>query len=342
MPDHPIRVSRRALTVIVTLIVAALTAAGLVTVTDDTSPTQPRTPAASPTATVTVELGGPGHATVPATAPTPAPAAAETGLNASDPPRAIAEHNDTLKPTGQPTVPAAVPLAAPAQAGCKTALVRNYSSRNGAPILLGVIHWTGSAITPGWSGIDGNLKWFDTAAAQASSNYVTDSWGNCALAVAESQKAWTQAAFNPWSLSVEIVNPGVLPLFRAQAGFDRVVELLVGWHDRWDLPLRRARVSGCKVLLSGILAHRDLGACGGGHPDVGTGGDVDRLIAAAKKIVAAHSVTALDRSTCRKLNWWRAHDRPHGLAETRAVRRRKALTTRGVTCTAHGPIRRPA
>jgi hypothetical protein len=341
LPKFPIRVPRPVAQALVALLLAVFVAAGVITIPDDTTP--PPAPAApSPTGTVTVELGGPGHATVPAAAPTPAPAAAETGLNASDPPSAIAEHNDTLKPAGQPTVPASVPLAAPSQAGCKTALVRNYSSRNGAPILLGVIHWTGSAITRGWSGIDGNLKWFDTAAAQASSNYITDSWGDCALAVAESQKAWTQAAFNPWSLSVEIVNPGVLPLFRAQAGFDRVVELLVGWHDRWDLPLRRARVSGCKVLLSGILAHRDLGACGGGHPDVGTGGDVDRLIAAAKKIVAARSVTALDRSTCRKLNWWRAHDRPHGLAETRAVRRRKALTTRGVTCTAHGPIRRPA
>jgi hypothetical protein len=342
LPKLPIRVPRTAVRVALALVIALLTAAGVIQITDPPAPTPAPTRAPSPTMTITVELGGPGHATVPASAPTPAPADAEADLNAGPTPApAIAEHNDTLKPAGQPTVPAALPLAAPTVPGCKTALVRNFSSRNGAPVLLGVIHWTGSAITPGWAGIDGNLKWFDTPAAQASSNYITDSWGNCALAVPEALKAWTQAGFNPWSVSVEIVNPGVLPLFRSQAGFDRVVELLVGWHDRWNLPLRRAHVSGCKVLLSGILAHRDLGACGGGHPDVGTGDDVDRLIAAAKKIVAARTAaSALDRSTCRKLNWWRAHGRPHGLAETRAVRRRRALAVRGVTCTAHGPVKR--
>jgi hypothetical protein len=69
---------------------------------------------------------------------------------------------------------------------------------------------------------------------------------------------------------------------------------------------------------------------------------VQVLIDAAKKVVAARSVTAIDRATCRKLQWWRAHGRPHGLAETRAIRRRKALTARGVLCTAHGPVRRPA
>jgi hypothetical protein len=283
------------------------------------------------------ELGGPGAATVPAAAPTPAPGLGERVLRAGATAlESVALANDAMRPPGQPTVPTYIPLAAPSVPGCKTALVRNFSSRHGAPVLLGVIHWTGSPITPGWSGIDGNLKWFDTPAASASSNEITDSWGHCALAVPESQKAWTQAGFNPWSVSVEIVNPGVLPLFRSQAGFDRVVDLIVGWHERWKLPLQRARVSGCKVLVPGVLAHRDLGACGGGHPDVGNGGDVDRLIAAARARV---SVTATDRLTCRKLNWWRAHGRRPGAPAANAVRRRKALESRGVRCLKTGPVR---
>lgn len=46
-----------------------------------------------------------------------------------------------------------------------------------------------------------------------------------------------------------------------------------------------------------------------------------------------------DRTTCRRLNWWRAHGRPHGLAERRAIRRRRALAARGVRCTRRGPVR---
>lgn len=120
-----------------------------------------------------------------------------------------------------------------------------------------------------------------------------------------------------------------------------VARLMVGWHHRWGIPYQVGRVnSACVPTKPGFLAHRDLGRCGGGHPDIGTPSAVPDLIALAKQLDHVVTVTSVDRVTCRKLNWWRTHGRPHGKPETNAVRRRRALDRRHVTCTAHGPVRR--
>lgn len=238
----------------------------------------------------TVTLGGPGHDQVVLTPPAQAivkdakqddaapvkgghTGVTENDLNAPPPNTDVVKQSQDLQPPGQPDIPAHVPLATASVPGCATRLVRNYSSRRGAPVLLGVIHWTGSRPTPG-SPASGRaiVSWFDQPAAQASSSEISDQDGRCWLVVPESQKAWTQAAFNSWSVSVEIVNQGVQPLFQKPAARAVVVKLMRGWHRRWKIPYRRAHVTqnGCRVVRSGFLAHRDLGACGGGHPDVGT------------------------------------------------------------------------
>jgi hypothetical protein len=235
---------------------------------------------------VTTTLGGPGHDTIILNAPAQQivkqqkaedaagnSKAAESNLNAPAPPPQLVEQSKALKPAGQPAVPAKVPLASVSTTGCTTKLVRNFSSRRGAPVLLGVIHWTGSRPTPGSpaSGL-AIVSWFDQPAAQASSNYITDQDGRCWLVVAESQKAWTQANYNAWAISDEIVNQGVQPLLQNTRARATVIRLMRGWHARWHIPYRYARVTqaGCRVVRSGFLAHRDLGACGGGHPDVGS------------------------------------------------------------------------
>lgn len=304
---------------------------------------------------VTTTLGGPGHKTIILNPPaqqivrdakrddeTPAtkgPGQTESNLNAPAPAPAVVDESKALKPAGQPVIPAHVPLATVSTPGCTTKLVRNYSSRNGAPVLLGVIHWTGSRPTPGSpsSGL-AIVSWFDQSAAQASSDEITDQDGRCWLVVAESQKAWTQAAFNSWAVSVEIVNQGVQPLLQNPRARAAVVRLMRGWHARWHIPYRYAKVTqaGCRVLRSGFLAHRDLGACGGGHPDVGTF-DLQGLIREAAS--GDRPVSATDRATCRKVNYWRTHGRKHGAPERNAVRRKAALTKRHVTCTPAGPVR---
>lgn len=307
--------------------------------------------------TVTITLGGPGAKQVelPPQAQATAQAQAEkadagdeqvhAGLRAGPPASsapATVQHNADEQPAGQPAIPDTVPLAAVSAKGCRTTLVRNYSSRNGAPILLGVIHYTAST-DHGWDGVLGNVRWFDSPAAQASSNYIIDRRiGACALAVPESQKAWTQAGFNAWSLSVEVTATGREASLVEGKGRTRLLQLIRRWHRVYKLPYRRGAVSGCRVTRIGFVQHRDLGQCGGGHVDV-TPFDINPYIAEAKRLdhaakaKKAPKVTAADRVLCRKINWWRTY-RPRGQALRNANLRVKELQSRGLVCQAHNVL----
>jgi hypothetical protein len=336
------------------LITAALALSVTIVVTDDGPDHEP----GQPRRTVTVTLGGQGHEKIALTPAAQAQVAqqakedaagqdakAESDLHeARQPSSAALEQARGRAPPGAPRIPQATTFASPSTAGCTSAFVRNVSSRPaGARVLLGVIHWTGSRPIPRSTADDlAIVRWFDTPAAQASSNYITDDDGHCYYVVPESQKAWTQAGFNPWAVSDEHINAGVLPVFPTAAGRDAVVRLMRGWHERWKIPYQRGLVRGCTVIRPGFLAHRDLGPCGGGHPDIGIPSAVDELIRQAA--AGDHPVTSVDRATCRKLNAYR-RDRDHG-ARISAHRghinatRRRALAARGITCTARGPIRR--
>lgn len=250
---------------------------------------------------------------------------------------AAAQQQDDL--AANDGLPVVTPLAAPEQRGCTSRFVRNYSSRRGVRPRLWVLHYTVSPNRPGWSDVNSIVSLFDTASFQASSNYVVDNEGHCAYIVRESDKAWTQATANPVSISVEVINTGKESTYAASAGLARLAQVISDSAKRWDIPIRRGKVSGCVVATSGILAHTDLGACGGGHADINPF-SVDQVIAAVLKYRRAGQVTEIDRVTCRKLNWWRANDRPKGQAEANAVRRRRALDSRSVDCTSKGPVKR--
>lgn len=310
-----------------------------------------------PRRTITVTIGKPGHQTKvalpPAAQDTAASQAREdaagaeqhahSDLHDSRPPApAIAKANAGQRPAGQPRIPLHVPLAAPNVPGCRTLLVRNYSSRNGAPVLLFIFHFTVSKDS-GWAGVLGNVRWFNNPAAAASSTYIVDRRiGACALTVPETGKAWAQAAYNPWALSVEVTaNGSEGSYFPAGAGRQRVLYLMHRAHRIYKLPYRRCSVAGGRVLRTGFCMHADLGAAGGGHVDVRPY-KIDDLITEARRTdTTARPITSTDRTTCRKLNWWRTHGRPRGEPERNAVRRRQALERRGVTCTTRGPVRRP-
>lgn len=238
--------------------------------------------------------------------------AAHSNLRA-EPPQASApatlKADAKLTPPGQPSIPVHVPLATVNQPGCRTLLVRNYSSRLGAPIELGVLHQT---ISPddGWNGVLGNVRWFDTPAAQASSNYiVARSGGQCAYIVPETQKAWAQAGFNRVALSIEVTETGKEGSYLPPGpGRNRVIQLMIAWHHRWKLPYQHGIVnkSTCTVVKPGFVEHIDLGPCGGGHFD-DSPYSIDPLIAeaAAKdrpRPTAAHlKLAALHRSVHARL-----------------------------------------
>lgn len=246
------------------------------------------------------------------------------------------EQQDRLAANDQ--LPAVTPDAAPSQRGCTTALVRNYSTRRGVKPRLWVIHYTVSPNRPGIGDVNAVVNLFNTPSFAASSNYVIDREGNCKYIVRESDKAWTQAAANPFAISVEIINSGREGSLISGAGLRKLGQVISDSAKRWDIPLRVGAVNGCSVARSGIVTHEMLGTCGGGHVDVSPY-PLAPVIAAAKA-ARDGGITAADRATCRKLQWWRTHGRPKGQPEANAVRRRNALRGRGLDCTARGPVRR--
>lgn len=254
------------------------------------------------------------------------------------------QQQDALALTDQ--LPIVTPLAAPTERGCVSSFVRNYSSRRGVRPRLIVIHWTGSINTPGVGDVNAIVSWFNQDRSQASSTYIVDADGLCSYTVRESDKAWTQALANSVSLSIEVVNSGGpnegFPYLVRTAGLRKLGQVVGDMARRWQIPLRHGVTSGCRVVSAGIIDHKSLGACGGGHPDIGRY-SLDPIITAAKasRAVYPKRITAADRRTCRRLNRYRAAVRAHRKVSAHRiainVRRRVALQKRGLRCTKAGP-----
>jgi hypothetical protein len=238
-------------------------------------------------------------------------------------------------------LPIVVPDAAPSQAGCQSRFVRNYSSRRGVRPRIFVLHYTVSSNRPGRGDVDVITGLFNTPSFAASSNYVVDDAGNCDYIVRESDKAWTQATFNPVSISVEIIATGREGRLSGPAGYAKLGRIVSDATKRWGIPLQTGAVSGCTVTRPGIVTHQMLGACGGGHVDISPY-SMAPVLAAAKKARGGGQVgTARDRVLCRQLQWYRRNRATAGTkATTNAVRRRKALESRNLRCTRAGKLER--
>lgn len=220
-------------------------------------------------------------------------------------------------------LPDLTPLAAPFQAGCSTRLVGNYSARSGVRPRIIVLHYTVSRNRPGRSDVDGITAYFNGRGSSASSHYVVDADGNCNYIVRETSKAWTQAGFNPWAISIEQIAYGDEGRYANAAGYAKLGRIVRDAARRWKIPLRRGRVVGCSVIAAGIVDHRQLGRCGGGHNDVSPfAGAVEKVIATARKGSTANSpLTAVERGLAAKRCFHRGrHLRLKGPARTKDVR----------------------
>ncbi len=253
-------------------------------------------------------------------------------LEAAD--EAEADKTDVLPPTGEP-----LPVGGAQGHECRNDYAtRGFRSGRADKVMSYKLHYAVAPNRPGWSDVDGVGDFLERAGL--STHDVIDFEGNCEHKVRYSDTALTQGRFNPTSESVEIIATGqetrtqwlASPLIR-----DGILASLV--RDRLrarGLPLRFVDPIGCQDRL-GYTDHNHL-ECGNDHHDVAPNfpfAEFQRQLA-----IGPGSVTITDRVTCRKLNSWRNAGRPHGGAwERHSVRRKRALTARGVTCTARGPVK---
>lgn len=167
--------------------------------------------------------------------------------------------------------------------------VQNQSSRHGEKIQLFTVHSTAGANIPdSIRDIRGVVDWFDNPESDASSHVIVDSDAQSARCVPDGRKAWTQAFYNPWCLSVEQVGLGgghVITL----AELEETARWLAIWHQRYPwVPLRKGAVAvDGRILRPGVIRHSELGRLGGSHPLCpGEGMDLARCLRIARSIVA--------------------------------------------------------
>lgn len=160
--------------------------------------------------------------------------------------------------------------------------VVNQSSRGGITPQIIVLHSTESHNRPGPQDLAGVVSWFNTRGASASSHVITDADGLSARCVHDARKAWTQAAYNSVSLSVEQVG------FASQSEWpsrqlNETARWIALWSRRWAIPIRRGIVLNGRVIRKGVVTHKQLGQLGGGHVDPGKGFPMRDVLRRAKR-----------------------------------------------------------
>jgi hypothetical protein len=198
-----------------------------------------------------------GHRGLRDQSPPGAPPAVVKAAQAQD--RSFAAH-DRL-PLHSPDVPLG-------RRGCITRLVANFSSRNGVAPHAVILHYTVSRNIAGWTDDYAIIGVFDTPAYQVSSHYVYDAEGNCAYIVRETDKAWTQAAANPFSISFEVIDTGFERVYLPSKALAKLAVIISGVCHRWHIPVQLGAFVNGKLTRYGIMDHEMLGVAGGGHHDI--------------------------------------------------------------------------
>lgn len=172
-------------------------------------------------------------------------------------------------------------------------LVVNASSRGGARPLLIVLHSTEGANVAGLADLVGLGRFFDTPEREASSHVAVDAEGNSARYVRDSIKAWTQANYNPVSLSIEQVGRAAQTEWSDEL-VDESARWVAYWSRKHGIPIQRGQVSGGRVLRAGVVTHKSLGVIGGGHVDPGAGFPFVALIHRARRFRDAQRALAAE------------------------------------------------
>jgi N-acetyl-anhydromuramyl-L-alanine amidase AmpD len=157
-----------------------------------------------------------------------------------------------------------------------THIVRNRSSRNGAPVQAIAVHSTESADIPGSTrDLVAIRNWFDNPASQASAHIGIDGSGNCEVWVPSNEKAWTILQLNPVTVNIEFVGRAAQT---AGAWEDSQIRQGAKWTAYWGhmfgIPMQRGNVKnnhGFPIISKkGVIRHKDLTDAGfGTHTDPG-------------------------------------------------------------------------
>lgn len=152
--------------------------------------------------------------------------------------------------------------------------VRTHSSRHGVRPRLIVVHSTQGANLPNSiKDLVGLGAYFDSTygtSRASSSTVAVDNDGFSARYVRDSDKAWTQAYYNPWSLSIECIGVANVTDWSTLM-YKEVARWIAFWCDRWDIrPYKGLVTRDGRIVRDGIIRHSELGQLGGNHGDPGS------------------------------------------------------------------------
>lgn len=106
----------------------------------------------------------------------------------------------------------------------------------------------------------GSEAWFKNVESQASAHFLNPKSGRLQQLVDTADRAWAQAAGNPYWISVE--NEGVAPAYLTASQVDNVAQLLAWLHQAYAVPI----VTSMDTMGRGLAYHGMGGAAWGNHP----------------------------------------------------------------------------
>jgi hypothetical protein len=98
-------------------------------------------------------------------------------------------------------------------------------------------------------------------------------------------KAWSQAYYNPWCLSIEQIGFATddWKSKKKEAQLQETARWIAWWSKEHNIPIQAGTVtSDGRITKPGVKQHRSLGSLGGGHHDVARSYPTARVLAYAR------------------------------------------------------------
>jgi N-acetyl-anhydromuramyl-L-alanine amidase AmpD len=158
----------------------------------------------------------------------------------------------------------------------------NQASRNGVHPNLIVLHSTEGSNIPGSSAdLRGCTNFLCQPRVQASSHVIVDGDGHSARLVADTEKSWAQARYNPFALSIEQIGHAASERWTRDE-IRETARWIARWSRKYNIPIRVGAVNGGFVTKPGVVTHKMLGVIGGGHVDPGPRYPLDACLRLAR------------------------------------------------------------